>query len=64
MRHMATLHRLRPTADAGHSLGFEIFGVVSAKLMFLGVLYFMFFAPAHPVASDAGAVSSHIVGVR
>jgi hypothetical protein len=40
----------------------EIFGLLCAKAVMLGLLYFMFFGPGTQVHPDAGAVSAHVYG--
>ena len=40
----------------------EIFGLLCAKAVMLGLLYFVFFGPGTQVHPDAGAVSAHVLG--
>jgi hypothetical protein len=43
-------------------LSVELFGLLCAKAVMLGLLYFIFFSPAHGVATDATSVSAHVYG--
>jgi hypothetical protein len=43
-------------------LSVELFGLLCAKAVLLGLLYFIFFSPAHGVATDAASVSAHVYG--
>jgi hypothetical protein len=40
----------------------EIFALLCAKAVMLGLLYFIFFGPSSHVHTDAGAVSAHVYG--
>ncbi len=40
----------------------EIVGLLCAKAVMLGLLYFIFFGPSSHVHTDAGAVSAHVYG--
>ena len=51
----------RPRA-ARRGLGYDLFGLLCAKAVLLGLLYFVFFGPAHHVATGPGAVSAHVYG--
>jgi len=41
-------------------LSVELFGLLCAKAVMLGLLYFIFFSPG--VATDATSVSAHVYG--
>lgn len=43
-------------------LGYELFGLLCAKAVALGVLYFVFFGGDHRVPTAPRDVSAHLVG--
>ena len=43
-------------------LSVELFGLLCAKAVMLGLLYFIFFSPAHSIPTDATSVSAHVYG--
>jgi hypothetical protein len=47
---------------ARRGLSVEIFGLLCAKAVMLGLLYFIFFGPSTQVHPDAGSVSAHVYG--
>ena len=51
----------RPPA-ARHGLSFDLIGILCAKAVLLGLLYFAFFSPAHDVQTSPSAVSAHVYG--